>query len=69
MGKSRMISSTRVVVIKMPESEIKEQLLSERGRDSEISESSCDSEKSGPGLLSMTRFEVVKGDGERERSG
>jgi hypothetical protein len=69
MGKSQMISSTRVVAIEMPESEIKEQLLSERGRDSEISESGCDLEKSGPGLLSMTRFKVVKGNGERKRSG
>ena len=68
MEKSQMISSTSVVVIKMPESEIKEKLPSERGRDSEISESGCDSEKSGPGLLSMTRFEVVKGNGEREHS-
>ena len=68
MEKSQMISSTSVVVIKMPESEIKEKLPSKRGRDSEISESGCDSEKSGPGLLSMTRFKVVKGDGEREHS-
>jgi hypothetical protein len=61
-----MISSTRVVAIKMPELEIKEQLPSERGRDPEISESGCNSEKSGPGLLSMTRFKMVKGDGERK---
>ena len=68
MGKSRMISSTSVVAIEMPELEIKEKLPSERGRDSEISESGCDLEESGPGLLSMTRFKVVKGDGEREHS-
>ena len=68
MGKSRMISSTRVVAIEMPESEIKEQSPSEKGRESEISDRGCDSETSGTGLLSMTRFEAVKGNGEREHS-
>jgi hypothetical protein len=68
MGKSRMISSIRVVAIKMPESEIKEQSPSKKGRESEISDSGCDLETSGPGLLSMTRFEAVKGNGEHKHS-
>ncbi len=50
----------------MPELEIKEQLPpNEKGRESElkISDSGCDLEILGPGLLSITRFEAVKGDG------
>ena len=49
----------------MPESEIKEKSPEEKGRESEskISDSGCDSEISGLGLLSMTWFKVVKGDG------
>jgi hypothetical protein len=43
-----------VVAIKMPELEIKEKLPKEKGRESEILDSSYDSEISGLGLLSMT---------------